>query len=145
MEQKFAEESLLKREISFHPQFPLALKLPWSFPLLSDPDMTEDSATRSAALVSTGSALSAGAWLKRHQVEVLGKFRRTVRLTSPTKTLVSATRIPVARTLAPVLCARERESELVEITLGPPRVKRKLTPKTIGNRKRDCAWGGSGW
>ena len=23
--------------------------------------------------------------------------------------------------------------------------KEKLIPKTIGNRKRDCAWGGSGW
>ena len=24
-------------------------------------------------------------------------------------------------------------------------LKTKLIPKTIGNRKRDCAWGGSGW
>ena len=26
-----------------------------------------------------------------------------------------------------------------------PSTNKLLIPKTIGNRKRDCAWGGSGW
>ena len=40
---------------------------------------------------------------------------------------------------------REKPWKVRAILFFPSKKWIKLIPKTIGNRKRDCAWGGSGW